>query len=187
MITNSPTQMLEDEHVVIAKVVAAAPLLADLLEAGQTVDVETLRGVVEFMRTFADKCHHGKEEELLFPLLLKKGVPAEGCPVGPLMAEHTAGRALVRKLADAAKAYQSGDPAAKEAVVQGLRGIGTLYPNHIWKEDYLLFPMTLKVVGLEEQQALYHQFEQVEERVGRDVHQRLEQFAERLAASTQAG
>jgi hemerythrin-like domain-containing protein len=179
--------MLEDEHVVIAKVVAATPLLADRLEAGGTVDAETLRGVAEFMRTFADRCHHGKEEELLFPLLLEKGVPAQGCPIGALMAEHTQGRALVRGLADAAQAYQSGDPAAKEAVVQSLRGIATLYPNHIWKEDYLLFPMTLKVMGLEEQQDLYEQFEQVEERIGRDVHHGLEHFAERLAAITQAG
>ena len=63
----NPTQMLEDEHRIIAKVVGAATVLADRLEAGQPVDLDTLQGVVEFMRTFADKCHHGKEEELLFP------------------------------------------------------------------------------------------------------------------------
>jgi hemerythrin-like domain-containing protein len=187
MVTDSPTKMLEDEHLVIAKVVGAAPVLADRVEAGQVVHVDTLQGVVEFMRTFADKCHHGKEEELLFPLLSEKGVPMQGCPVGALMAEHARGRALVKELADAAEAHQSGDPAAKEAVVKSLRGIATLYPNHIWKEDYLLFPLTNKVVSPEEQQALYQQFEQVEERVGRDVHHRLEQFAEGLFESTQAG
>ena len=69
MTTNSLTQMLEDEHLVIAKVVGAAPVLADRLEAGQLVDVETLLGVVEFMRTFADNLHHGKEETHLFTLL----------------------------------------------------------------------------------------------------------------------
>jgi len=77
--------MLEDEHLVITKVVGATPVLADRLEAGQEVDVNTLQGIVEFMRTFADKCHHGKEEELLFPLLSKKGVPMQGCPVGVLI------------------------------------------------------------------------------------------------------
>ena len=66
-------------------------------------------------------------------------------------------------------------------------GIAALYPNHIWKEDYLLFPMTEKVLSMEEQQSLYEQFKLVEERVGRDVHHRLEQFAEGLSASTQAG
>ena len=187
MTMKSPTQMLENEHRVIAKVVGAVPILADRLEASHVVDVETLQGVVEFMHTFADKCHHGKEEELLFPALANKGVPTQGCPVGALTAEHTRGRMLVKELAEAAKAYQSGDPTAKEAVVKSLRGIGTLYPNHIWKEDYLLFPLTDKVLSMEEQQNLHRQFEQVEERVGRDVHNLLEQFAEGLSESTQGG
>jgi hemerythrin-like domain-containing protein len=88
--------MLEDEHLVIAKVVGAAPVLADRLEADQLVDVETLLGVVEFMRTFADKCHHVKEEELLFPALANKGIPMQGCPVGARTAEHMRGRVLVQ-------------------------------------------------------------------------------------------
>jgi hemerythrin-like domain-containing protein len=187
MTTNSPTQMLEDEHLVIAKVVGAAPVLADRLEAGQLVDVETLLDVVEFMRIFADKCHHGKEEELLFPALANKGVPMQGCPVGALTAEHIRGRSLVKELADAAEAYKGGDSAARGAVVKSLRGIAALYPNHIWKEDYLLFPLTKKVLSMEEQQSLCRQFELVEERVGRDVHHRLEHFAEELSVRTQAG
>ncbi|MBZ5496217.1 MAG: hemerythrin domain-containing protein [Acidobacteriia bacterium] len=128
-----------------------------------------------------------KEENLLFPTLAHKGIPMQGCPVGALTAEHTLGRVLVKELAEAAEACQSGEPAAKGAVVKSLRGIAALYPNHIWKEDYLLFPMTEKVLSMEEQQSLYQQFQLVEERVGRDAHHRLEQFAERLSASTQAG
>ena len=184
---NNPTEMLEAEHRVIAKVIGAAPVLADRLESGQTVDMETLRNIVEFMRTFADKCHHGKEEELLFPTLANKGVPLQGCPVGVLISEHTRGRALVKELADAAEAYQRGDSGGREAVVKGLRGIMALYPNHIWKEDYLLFPLTNKVLNPEEQQHLYMEFEKVEERIGRDTHHRLEEFAEHLERITQAG
>ena len=187
MTTNSPTRMLEDEHLVIAKVVGAVSVLADRLEAGQSVDVETLFGVIEFIHTFVDKCHHAKEEELLFPTLGQKGIPMQGCPVGALTAEHTHGRVLAKELEEAAKAYKSGEPAAREAVVKSLRGIVALYPSHIWKEDYLLFPLTEKVLNVEEQQSLYQQFEQVEERIGREVHHRLEHFAEELSASTQAG
>jgi hemerythrin-like domain-containing protein len=187
MSTDSPTEMLEAEHRVIAKVIGAVPVVADKLEAGQPVDVETLRNIVEFMRTFADKCHHGKEEELLFPTLANKGVPLQGCPVGVLIAEHTRGRALVKELADAADVYQKGDLGGKEALVKGLRGIVALYPNHIWKEDYLLFPLTNKVLSPEEQQNLYKEFEKVEERIGRDTHHRLEEFAEHLAQATQIG
>ncbi len=187
MTVNSPTRILEDEHLIIAKVVGSVPILADQLEVGKNVDMETLQGVVEFMRTFADQCHHGKEEELLFPALANKGVPTQGCPMGALTAEHTRGRMLVKELAEATKACQSGVPAAKETVVKCLRGIAELYPNHIWKEDYLLFPLTNKVLSAEEQLSLCRRFEQVEARVGRDEHRRLEQFAEELSESTQAG
>lgn len=103
-----------------------------------------------------------------------------GCPVEALTMEHVKGRMLVKGLAEAVEAYRKGDPEGKQAVIQALRGIAGLYPNHIWKEDYLLFPMTNKVLGPDDQQTLLQQFEQVEERVGRDVHHRLEQFAERL-------
>lgn len=187
MAIDSPTRMLEDEHLVIAKVVGAVSVLADRIESGKSVDVETLLGVVKFLRIFADKCHHGKEEELLFPTLANKGIPMQGCPVGALTGEHARGRVLANELEETAKACQSGEPAAREAVVKSLRGIAALYPNHIWKEDYLLFPMTEKVLSVEEQKSLYHQFEQVEERIGHDVYHRLERFAEELSASTQAG
>jgi hemerythrin-like domain-containing protein len=185
--SDSPTQLLEDEHLVIAKVVGAAPVLADRLEAGQAVDADTLQEVVEFMRLFADRCHHGKEEELLFPLLVKKGVPTEGCPIGALTMEHVKGRMLVKGLADALEAYRKGDSEGKQAVIQSLRGIAELYPNHIWKEDYLLFPMTNKVLNSEVLQSLLQQFEQVDEQIGRDMYYFQEQFADRLSESIQAG
>lgn len=180
----SPTEILEEEHRFIAKVVSASGLLADKLETGEHVEVVTLQNLVEFMRTYADRCHHGKEENLLFPALEKRGVPMHGCPVEALIREHGVGRTLVKGLAEAADAHQRGDVSAKEALIKNLRGIWELYPNHIWKEDYLLFPMSNKVLSPEDQQSLYQEFEHVEEAVGRDVHQRLEQLSEQLAQIT---
>jgi hemerythrin-like domain-containing protein len=179
--TNSPIEMLEAEHHFIAKVVSAAGLLADKLEAGQSVEAQVFQNIVEFMRVYADKCHHGKEEDLLFPLLAERGVPLRGCPVDALMREHAMGRALVKGLAEAAEAWQIGDASARENLIKNLRGVTELYPNHIWKEDYLLFPMSNKVLSAEDQQKLALEFEQVEEAVGRELHQRLEQLSEQLA------
>lgn len=73
---NSPTDMLEVEHRVIAKIILVVSMLADQMDAGQPVDVETLQRMAEFMRIYTDRYHHGKEEQLLFPLLVKRGVPA---------------------------------------------------------------------------------------------------------------
>jgi hemerythrin-like domain-containing protein len=179
-----PTDILEAEHRFISKVVGAAGALADKLESGQPVEAETLQAMVDFMRTFADKAHHGKEEDLLFPLLFSKGVPAHGCPIEALAKEHVMGRALVTGLAEAAAAYAKGDPSSRQALLSSLRGIAQLYPNHIWKEDYLLFPMTDRVLDVADQAALYAEFEKVDQAIGQEVHRRYAQLAEELARQT---
>jgi hemerythrin-like domain-containing protein len=184
MMDKSPTEVLEAEHHIIQKVVGAMAVLAQMLEMGQEVEAKMLGDIVEFMRTFADKCHHGKEEVHLFPALERRGVPTRGCPVGALLHEHQQGRALVIELAQATGAYIKGEASAKEALQKSLRGLVELYPGHIWKEDYLLFPMTNKVLSPEDQQDLCEKFERVEEAIGRDVHRRLEQIAEEIESKT---
>jgi hemerythrin-like domain-containing protein len=183
MAEKMPTEMLEEEHRSILKVIGAMPVLIEALETGQKVEAQTLQNIVQFMRMFADKRHHGKEEAHLFPALEKRGVPMQGCPVGALTREHQQGRALVGGLAEAVEAYAGGDAAAKDALLAKLRGITALYPNHIWKEDYLLFPMTNKVLSPDDQKDLREKFEAVEDAIGRDSHHWFEQFAEGLLAS----
>lgn len=182
----SPTAILEAEHHVIQKIVGAMALLAEGLEAGKDPDPETLRSIVEFMRIFADKCHHGKEEVHLFPLLEAKGVPARGCPIGILLHEHDRGRTLVGQLAEALEAQRRGETGAGESILKSLRGLIDLYPGHIWKEEYLLFPMTNKILGAEDQTALRERFAAVEAGIGSDVHRRLERLAEDIERGAQA-
>jgi len=105
------------------------------------------------------------------------GNAMRGCPVSALTGEHAQGRALVTALADAAEAHAAGDVAARETLLKSLHGITTLYPNHIWKEDYLLFPMSNKVLSQEDQQELQARFQKVEERMGHGTHERFEQVA----------
>jgi len=159
------------EHHVIQKIVGAMAVLAGGLGAGQEPPVETLHNIVQFMRTFADICHHGKEELHLFPFLEKRGVPARGCPMGVLIHEHERGRTLVAQLAQATETYASGTAPARDAVTETLQGLMELHPSHIRKEEYLLFPMSNKVLGAADQQQLREKFAEVEATVGRGVHQ----------------
>jgi hemerythrin-like domain-containing protein len=172
-----PTDVLEAEHRAIERVVLAAVKLADALEAGGSVGAETMLQLVEFMRTYADKCHHGKEEAELFPMLARRGVPIRGCPLGTLTGEHIQGRALVAALHDAAVAQTAGDPAAREAVSRSLRGISVLYPNHIWKEDYLLIPMCGKVLSPADQAELRARFDRADQAMGSYTIERFERAA----------
>ncbi|MEX2431160.1 MAG: hemerythrin domain-containing protein [Dehalococcoidia bacterium] len=180
MADQGPAEILEQEHRVIEMVVAAASGMADAVEAGQAVDAGALRDVVDFMRNFADKCHHGKEEDLLFPALMDKGVLPTGCPLGVLIADHKKGRAAVGRLSDAIDGYASGDAEAKATVVDALRAIVDLYPGHIWKEDYLLFPMTNKILSSDERDALLPKFDAVEAEMGEDAHEKYHGIAHRL-------
>ena len=94
------TELLRHDHEAITKMLDAAEVVAQRLDKGEPVREEVLQNLLEFFRLFADKCHHGKEEELLFPLLEKKGVPVNGGPIGVMLNEHEQGRALIKEMAD---------------------------------------------------------------------------------------
>ncbi len=165
----TPIEELEAEHRVIQKMVAGMSVLADQMEGGEAVDVLLLESLVVFLRTFADRCHHGKEESFLFPALIRRGVPSHGCPIGGLTMEHQKGRVMVEELADAIRGYTAGEPPARENLIKSLRALVAFYPSHIWKEDYLLFPLAGKVLTPEDQQELRDKFETVERELGVDV------------------
>ena len=173
-------EMLEAEHRVIQKMVAGMSVLAEQLEGGEPVDVSLLESIVVFLRTFADRLHHGKEESFLFPALIRRGVPSQGCPIGGLTMEHQKGRVMVGELADAIRGYAAGEPPARENLVKSLRALVAFYPNHIWKEDYLLFPLAGKVLTPEDQQELMDKFETVERELGLDVHEGFDKVAAEL-------
>lgn len=181
MTTNSPTQMLEDEHLVIAKVVGAAPVLADRLEAGQLVDVETLLDVVEFMRIFADKCHHGKEEELLFPALEEVGIKREGGPIGVMLEEHERGREYVRTMKRAMSHHRAGQDPGATGFIREARGYIDLLDQHIDKEDNVLFPMAEKQLAETTQAELAEGFERIEvEKIGAGKHEEFHRMLDHL-------
>ena len=173
-------EMLEAEHRVIQKMVAGMSVLAEQIEGGEPVDVSLLESIVVFLRTFADRLHHGKEESFLFPALIRRGVPSQGCPIGGLTMEHQKGRVMVGELADAIRGYDAGEPPARGNLVKSLRALVAFYPNHIWKEDYLLFPLAGKVLTPEDQQELMDKFETVERELGLDVHEGFDKVAAEL-------
>ena len=180
----TPTQIMEAEHRLIETVVKSLGGVAVAIEQGQRVDVSLLEGAGEFLRVYADKLHHGKEETLFFPMLVKRGVPPGGCPIGGLTHEHEKGRALVRALAEQALAYGQDKPGAKDALLETLHGIVDLYQNHIWKEDAIVFPMADKVLTPADQKELGEKFAEVDRAIGLDVVARLEQFARNLTVHT---
>jgi hemerythrin-like domain-containing protein len=152
----SPTDVLRDEHRVILRAL-------DLLERAIGPGAATADGwwgaAVAWLRAFADRNHHAKEEQSLFPAMVKAGVPSEGGPVAVMLDEHARGRALIVAIADGAGAART---AAVREYVDLLRA-------HIDKENDVLFPLADAVIDPPLMQAVGREFEAVAIELGASV------------------
>jgi hemerythrin-like domain-containing protein len=94
---------LKEEHRVIEKVLNALDAFTLKLERGEEVNAEVLEKSVDFIRNFADKCHHGKEEDRLFTLMTQQGFPKDNGPIAVMLQEHDLGRSFVKAMDNAIK------------------------------------------------------------------------------------
>ena len=92
------------EHRAIEIVIKSLPDAVTALDHGR-LNVQKLRGLAEFLRDYADRRHHQREEGIFFPILVRRGVPGQGCPIGGLNSEHEKGRALVAALEEGIMRY----------------------------------------------------------------------------------
>jgi hemerythrin-like domain-containing protein len=179
-----PTDILRHEHQLILMVLGAAEREAGTIAGGGVADADRLAAFVDFIRNFADHCHHVKEEDLLFVRMGEKGFPLQGGPVAVMLHEHELGRAHVKAVADNIAAAAAGVAAARTVVVEHLAAYAALLRQHISKEDNILYPMADQVFSEEDQAALAADFERVErDEIGEGVHQRYEALARELAGS----
>lgn len=178
------TETLRREHDTILRMLDATEEVVRQLDAGLAVEPRILDGLLEFFRLFADQCHHGKEEDLLFPKLQEKGMPREMGPIGVMLHEHEQGRALVRQMTEAAADYGKSDASAAARWSAAAFGYATLLREHIFKENNILFVMAERMLTADEQQALFLLFEQVEtQKMGAGTHERLHALMDELLAS----
>lgn len=181
------TKILIDEHRVIEQVLAVLEKAADRLEADQGMQADFFLSAAEFIKGFADGCHHRKEEGVLFPAMEAAGIPRQGGPIGVMLAEHEEGRRLTRLMRTAAEKLAAGETAAKTEVVMNARAYTRLLHQHIAKEDQVLFPMADRVIQLSAQDKLAEDFERVEtEETGEGVHEKYLALVEELEQKVQA-
>ena len=175
------TEELMTEHRAIERMLVVLEAAARRLDEGQAVRPGLFRDVVDFVRNFADRCHHGKEEEHLFPRMEAAGVPRAGGPLAVMLFEHDEGREYVAAIADAIDAYESGDSSAAGQIAENARGYVGLLRQHIAKEEDVLFPMADGVLGPDDKRELEERFQQVEAEVmGPGVHERYHSLLEDL-------
>ena len=139
------------------------------LEAGDNVDKTDLRQFIAFLKEFVDKCHHGKEEGILFPALAKAGMPEKEGPIGVMLAEHDHGRKLIKEMETAIE-----DLTNYRGFAQSAGEYARLLRSHIQKENDVLFPAAERLLSAGQMDGIYEAFEQHEEKViGQGRHEEL--------------
>lgn len=177
----TPNEQLKEEHEAIRLMLRILEGVCTKLQAGEKVDPEHLDKILEFIKVFADKCHHGKEEDVLFPAMEETGIPKQGGPIGVMLAEHDTGRNYVRGMSEAVARYKTGDHEASSQLVENTKGYVALLRQHIEKEDNVLYPLGDARISEEKQQELLQGFENIEqERVGPGRHEEFHKLLHHL-------
>jgi hemerythrin-like domain-containing protein len=152
-----PTTLLREEHALILRALDMLEAAAALTAAGAGLEDAWWTRALAWLRGFADRNHHAKEEDLLFPALEQAGIPNAGGPIGVMLHEHREGRALIA-------AMERGPDRAASA-----RAYVALLRAHISKENNVLFELADAVLVETTKAALAQKFAAVTDDLGRDA------------------
>lgn len=178
----STTQILQDEHRIIERVLDCLEQLAGRCRADGRLDAGAGRDAIEFFRGFADRNHHGKEEAHLFPMMEQRGFSPDAGPTAVMRREHEQGRQLVGAMADALESAAAGEAAGVDSFLGAAHGFINLLRQHIQKENQILFPMAEQALTETDKGKLLEAFARVNnEEIGEAERQRLMQVAASLA------
>jgi hemerythrin-like domain-containing protein len=147
------TGILREEHTRILRALDDLERAAGRAAGAEAPTDDWWAEALAWLSAFADRNHHAKEEDLLFPAMIRAGVPAAGGPIDVMLEDHERGRALMRAMAAAAGAARAA--LAREYVA--------LLRDHIDKENEILFPLAEAVLSAAEQDKLKVDFAATEE------------------------
>jgi len=170
-----PTEVLEREHQVIEQVAQACGTCAEALRKKITVPFSVLQSIVTFLRVYGDQ-YHNKEEEQLLAMLRDKGVPAGSCPIATLEHEKEKLAMMIDQLSSSVDIYVQSGGTVNSTLIDTLQSLAEFYPDHIWKENYLLLPMADKVFTEADQQTLGEALHAIDSNKGEDARRTVEEF-----------
>lgn len=150
------TEMLSYEHKNILKVIDAMEAECLRLEKGGKLDSVFFEKAVYFIRNYADRFHHAKEEDILFREMRKNETSMHCNPIDQMLYEHELGRGFVKGIELGLKNSD------KSGVMKNARGYTELLRQHIFKEDNILYPMADSVIAGKAQKAMLDEFAEVE-------------------------
>jgi len=170
----NPTEILKEEHEIIKRNLNVLEIACQKIERNEKVSLDLFKKSVDFIKNFADKCHHAKEEKCLFPVLEKFGISKEGGPIGVMLAEHDMGRNFVKGIVDGINKNN------KKTIVENSLGYVQLLRDHIEKENNILFTMADNILTKNDSKGILEKFEEVEKKMGKGVHEKYKKLIDEL-------
>lgn len=173
-----PIGPLMIEHRLIERMVGVLREEMHGIEKNNDVHMELIDSGVDFFRSYADRCHHGKEEDILFRDLAKKRLSPEHKKImDELIQEHRFGRETVGKLLSAKERYGNGDRDAEKEIIDFLKKLVEFYPVHIEKEDKHFFLPCMAYFSKEERDAMLQECWEFDRQL---IHEKYRQLVERF-------
>jgi len=137
-----PRGPLMIEHRLIEKVLKLARSRTKTISEGNynPIAVDTL---VDFIKVYADRTHHGKEEDILFSALKRKKLDENDSRIMmELIEEHKQARAKVGEIVELNERFKAADRSVVKDILRCIVWLTEFYPPHIEKEDRIFFPNT---------------------------------------------
>ena len=166
------------EHRLIERMLARVRFVLAQIRATGRVDPLFVDAAVDFIRVYADRTHHGKEEDILFRELKQRKLSDHDRQVmEELIQEHVFGRRTTQALVAANTRYRNGDPAALAEIAGCLQTLAEFYPKHIAKEDQVFFPAVRACFTEAEEQAMLAEFREFDRNM---IHEKYRALVEEL-------
>jgi hemerythrin-like domain-containing protein len=173
-----PTEQLKAEHEGIKLMLK---ILDKVCAKPEEINQKHFTEMLGFLKIFVDKCHHGKEEDLLMPAMVEAGVPKDKGAIKFTLLEHVEGRGYIKGMSEAFDKLKNGDCHASTKIVENGNNYIDLLVKHINKEESILFPLADKVLSQAKQNELEERFEKLEvERIGIGKHEEFHKLLHHL-------
>jgi hemerythrin-like domain-containing protein len=179
------SRILLDEHAAIASVLDSQEVAISALERGIAVDPGIFADLHRFFSLFIGQCHHGKEEQLLFPVL--RHSQDLSASIDQLETEHAEGRVLELRYDVAQQQYAAHGPAGAAPLIVAARAYAAFLRRHIALENAGVLERATEVISSTEEAAIVSAFDRFEEDVmGKGTHERLHAMIETLGPRLKA-
>jgi len=173
-----PAGPLMKEHRLIERMIALVGRESERIAEEREVDPTFIDTAVDFIRTYADETHHGKEEDILFRELREKDLSGKHQRVmKELVEEHVVARQTTGELVEAKERYLEGDQEALDTILVKLDALADMYPPHIEKEDKHFFLPVMEYFSEDERDAMLEEMWAFDRGM---IHDKYESVVERL-------